>query len=419
MTKQDKAGTSKHEALQPEVTIGLFGHVDHGKTTLTEQLSGKWTDTHSEELKRGITIRLGYADSVFYKCPKCKGYEAYSAKRACKCGEHGIPLRKLSFVDAPGHESLMATMLSGATMIDGALLLVAANEKCPQPQTKEHLMALQIMGVKSVVVVQNKIDLVSEDEAIESYEQIKRFLALTEYKDSPIVPVSAQFGINIGFLIEAIEANIPTRERDANKEPSFLVARSFDINRPGTPLQELQGGVLGGSLVQGRLKPGMMIEIRPGQKQERDGRVSFKPILTKIFSLRGGGENLQEATPGGSLGVQTLLDPSIVSSDRLAGSVVGIPDKLPPVHYELELETKLLKRVVGAKDKLVVEPLRENEYLMLNVNTAATVGLVTELSKDHVKCKLKLPVCAALGSRVTISRMVANRWRLIGYGLIS
>jgi len=265
MKERPNKGVSKTQ--QPEITIGLFGHVDHGKTTLTEKLSGKWTDTHSEELKRGITIRLGYADAVFRKCPKCKGGEAYTVSEVCpKCSSKTEVLRKVSFVDAPGHESLMATMLSGATIIDGALLLVAANEKCPQPQTREHLMALKIIGVKQLVVVQNKIDLVSEEAALENYKQIKRFLELTDYKDAPVIPVSAQYGVNISYLIEAIEEHIKTPKRDPSKEPIFLVARSFDINKPGTEPEKMVGGVLGGALIQGELKVGETIEIRPGRK---------------------------------------------------------------------------------------------------------------------------------------------------------
>src|SRR3989338_8305384 len=140
MARKKKDEEQQELPAQPVLNIGMVGHVDHGKTTLLERLSGKWTDTHSEELKRGITIRLGYADVTFRKCVKCGGAKAYTIKEECPvCKSETIPLRKVSFVDAPGHESLMATMLSGATIMDGALLLVAANEECPQPQTREHL----------------------------------------------------------------------------------------------------------------------------------------------------------------------------------------------------------------------------------------------------------------------------------------
>ena len=415
--KATKKSTSKKMdvPVQPEVNIGLVGHVDHGKTTLTERLSGKWTDTHSEELKRGITIRLGYADTVFYRCKKCK---SYTVMQKCSCGGDVEPLRKVSFVDAPGHESLMATMLAGATIMDGALLLVAANERCPQPQTREHLMALQIMGVKNLVVVQNKIDLVNEENALKNHKQIKDFLKGTEYADAPIIPVSAQHNINIDLMIDTIEQIIPTPKRDTSKDPMFFVARRFDINKPGSEPSKMRGGILGGSLAQGKLKVGEEIEMRPGYEVEFGGRKEWKSLFTKITAIKTGGKDVDEIHPGGSVGLMTYLDPSIVKSDKLTGSVIGYKGKLPPVWTHLFLETHLLERVVGSKDDLVVEPIKLGEPLMLNVNSAATVGVVTEIGKNSFKCTLKLPVCAEVSSRVTMSRRLGSSFRLIGYGII-
>lgn len=419
---------------QPVLNIGMVGHVDHGKTTLLERLSGKWTDTHSEELKRGITIRLGYADVIFRKCPKCaesgeRGSQteltshvdakAYTTKEKCAlCNSDTIPLRKASFVDAPGHESLMATMLAGATIMDGALLLVAANENCPQPQTREHLMALEIIGVKNVIVVQNKIDLVNEEQAFKNYEQIKNFLKGTSYENAPIIPISAQHKVGLDFLMKAIDKNIPTPTRDPNKEPLMLVARSFDINKPGVVPDKLVGGVLGGSLKQGILKVGEAIEIRPGRNLIEKNQQVWKPITTKITSLNSGGFELEQVAPSGSIGVLTSLDPSIVKSDQLTGSLAGLPGKLPKVWNELILNVHLLQRVVGTQEELNVEPIKMSEPLMLNANSAATVGIVVELRKNKIRCRLKLPVCADVGSRVTISRRIGNRFRLIGYGEI-
>ncbi|HLD04271.1 MAG TPA: translation initiation factor IF-2 subunit gamma [Candidatus Nanoarchaeia archaeon] len=414
-----KKAADSNESSQPEVNIGLVGHVDHGKTTLTEQLSGKWTDTHSQEIKRGITIRLGYADSIFRKCPKCKDSEAYTSKP--ECPEHKVAtevIRKVSFVDAPGHESLMATMLSGATIIDGALLLVAANESCPQPQTREHLMALQICGIKNIIIVQNKIDLVATERALRNHQQIKEFLSGTEYENAPIIPISAQHGVNIGALIQAIEEFIPTPKRNEQEEPLMFLARSFDVNKPGTEPKNMKGGVLGGALIKGKLKVGDRIEIRPGHVVEEQNRKVGKPIFSKVLSIVTGGQAVEEAIPGGSIGVMTTLDPSIVMADSLVGNIVGLPEKLPKIWYELDLETHLLERVVGAEQELKVDPVKMNEPFMLNVNAAATVGFVTDISKNRLKCKLKLPICADPGARVTISRRIGNRFRLIGYGMI-
>lgn len=415
-TQKKETKKKSKEILQPQINIGLVGHVDHGKTTLLERISGKWADTHSEEIKRGITIRLGYADTTFRKCKNCR---IYTTKEKCpECDSETKILRKVSFVDAPGHESLMATMLAGTTIMDGALLLIAANEKCPQPQTREHLMALEIIGIKNIVVAQNKIDLISEEDTLKNYEQIKEFLSTTPFKDAPIIPISAQHNVGISSLIGAIEKIIPTPKRDHNLTPRFLVARSFDINKPGSKVDKLVGGVLGGALIRGELKKGTEIEIRPGYEVIEKNQKIFKPLKTILTDIRTGSASIDSIKPGGSSGLMTNLDPSIVKSDKLSGSVVGLPGKLPPVHYELKLDVTLLERVVGSEENLNVEPIKVSEALMLNVNSASTVGIVDELRKNLIRCKLKLPVCADIGSRVTVSRMIGNRFRLIGYGVI-
>jgi len=420
--KKDDAKKSKDinpiEVGQPEINIGLVGHVDHGKTTLTEQLSGKWTDTHSEELKRGITIRLGYADCIIRKCPECDEPDCWTTMKICPA--HMIPtepIRKISLVDAPGHESLMATMLAGTTIMDGALLLIAANEECPQPQTKEHLTALQMAGIKNIIVIQNKIDVVKTEKAIENYNQIKEFLEKTPYADAPIIPISAKRGVNIDVLIKAIQDNVKTPKRDSTKDPLMFVARSFDINKPGSDPEKIQGGILGGIVYQGKLKIGDTIEIRPGRITTRNNQIVAEPITTEIKSIITGGKPVKEVMPGGSMALMTGLDPSIVNSDSLAGNIVGLPNKLPQIWNNLKLKVTLLERVVGSEEDLKVNPIAKNEILMLNVNSATTVGFVTEVSKDVIECKLKLPVCAE-NSRVTISRRIGNRFRLIGYGII-
>ena len=279
-------------------------------------------------------------------------------------------------------------------------------------------MALQIIGIKHVIVVQNKIDLASEEQALKNYGQIKNFLKGSDFENAPIVPISAQHRVGLGYLMHAIENNIPTPVRDAGKEPIMLVARSFDINKPGIASSKLLGGVLGGSLRQGMLKINDTVEIRPGRVVIEKNQQVWKPITTKIVSLNTGGANLESVVPGGSIGVLTSLDPSIVKSDQLTGSLVGLPGKLPKVWNELILNIHLLQRVVGTKEELTVEPVKMSEALMLNVNSAATVGIVIELRKNKIRCKLKLPVCADAGSRVTISRRIGNRFRLIGYGEI-
>ncbi|QQG38855.1 MAG: translation initiation factor IF-2 subunit gamma [Candidatus Woesearchaeota archaeon] len=407
------------EKSQPVLTIITAGHVDHGKTTLLHKLTGVWTDTHSEELKRGITIKLGYADVIFYKCDSCKEQESYSTQKKCpNCSKKTTPILKASFVDAPGHETLMATMLSGASIADAALLLVAANENCPQPQTKEHLMALEIIGIKNIIIIQNKIDLVSKEQVLENYKQIKEFVKGTIAEISPIIPLSAQHSVNIDLLIKTIIETFKVRERDSTKDPIMLIARSFDINRPGTSIDDLSGGVLGGALKQGVLKVGDEIEIKPGQKIEHHGKVEWKSVKSKITALKTGGIEVEEIAPGGSFGLQTSLDPFYVKADSLSGNLLGHVEKLPPVWDSFTLKPDLLDRVVGSKEELKVEKIKKGEFLMLNVNSTATVGIVTELHKDRIKINLKLPVCCSKDDRIVISRNIGNRYRLIGVASI-
>ena len=401
----------------PEINIGMVGHVDHGKTTLVAALSGVWTDRHSEELKRGISIKLGYADTTFRKCPKCEGTEAYMVEKTCP--RHGVEteiLRTVSFVDSPGHETLMATMLSGAALMDGSVLVIAANEKCPRPQTKEHLMALEIIGVDRIVIVQNKIDIVSKERVVENYQEIKEFISGTIAENAPVIPVSAQQRVNIDAVIEAIESTIPTPERDLSSSPLMYVARSFDVNRPGTKPERLVGGVLGGSLSRGVLKVGDEIEIRPGLKDEKG---TYNPIFTEVTSIMASGKTVESATPGGLIGVATKLDPYLTKGDGLVGNVVGHPDRLPDILYNFTMDVKLLERVVGAEEELLVEKIKMNEPLMLSIGTSTTLGVVTSARDDQVEVKLRRPVCAGKGAKVAISRRVGSRWRLIGAGTIT
>jgi translation initiation factor 2 subunit 3 len=415
-----QAGAEKAAAPKPEVNIGMVGHVDHGKTTLVKSLSGIWTDQHSEEVKRGISIRLGYADATFRKCPSCPEPDAYTVDEKCShCGAETEVLRTVSFVDSPGHETLMATMLCGAAIMDGAVLVISANEPCPQPQTKEHLMALNITGIDRIVIVQNKIDLMTREQVMEHYQQIKNFVKGTVAENAPIIPISAQQNLNVDLVIQAVEETIPTPPRNTEKPPLLKIARSFDINRPGAAPDSLKGGVIGGSLSQGVLHIGDKIEICPGRLVDYEGRKQWIPIQTKVVTLLAGKGALDEIGPGGLMGLGTQLDPIMTKSDALVGQVAGEPGKLPPARSSFTMNMQLLERVVGVTDESSVEPIHSSEPLMLNVGTATTVGVVSSAREGGVvQVQLKRPVCADKGDRVAVSRRIGARWRLIGVGTI-
>ena len=406
--------------LVPVLNIGTVGQIDHGKTTLTKAITNVWTDRHSEELKRGMTIRLGYADITMRKCPVCAAPACFTTKKTHDCGEYTEAVRTVSFVDAPGHEALMSIMLSGAAIMDGAILVIAANEPCPQPQTKEHVIALQISGIKNIIVVQNKIDLVSDEVAEENHKQILSFLAVHGFKTPVVIPASAQHGVNIDYVLAAINEFFPTPERDTKRPPKFLVARSFDVNKPGMlNVEDIKGGILGGALIQGSLSVGQDIEILPGYRKNEANKTVWIPIKTVVSSLFiTESTQANRVTPGGTVGIGTLLDPAITKSDALAGSVVGRVGKLPPLLQTVRFNPHLLERVVGSREELEVTPIIRDEHLLINVNASVTTGVVTMAKKDLVEVLLRVPVCIASGERLAISRKIKQRWRLIGHGII-
>jgi len=408
-----------HSRLQPEVNIGTLGHVDNGKSTIVQALTGVWTGKHSEELRRGITIRVGYADAAFYKCPNCSPPICYTADKKCKiCNAETKLQRLVSFVDCPGHHSLMVTMLSGAALMDGALFIIAANAKCPQAQDREHLIAAEIAGIKNLIIVQNKIDLVDRDRALENYNEIKSFVKGTIAENAPIIPISAQHKINMDDLLEAIDKIIPTPKRDSTAPPRMYVLRSFDVNKPGTEVEDLVGGVIGGSITQGVFITGEEIEIKPGLRIEKGGRARYEPLLTNVRSLYVGGGSVEEARPGGLVGIGTSLDPALTKSDGLVGSIVGKTGMLPETLDKLTLEVQLLERAVGTESQVAVDKIKTNEALVLNVFTTVTSGIVTSAREQIIDVALKNPVCVEQNSKVAISRRIGEGWRLIGFGKI-
>ncbi len=395
--------------MQAEMNIGMLGHVDHGKTTLTKALTGKWTDTHSEEIKRGISIRLGYADAYIYHCPKC---DSHSPLAKCPtCGGKTKLVRKLSIVDAPGHETLMTTVIAATSILDGVLFLIAANEPCPQPQTTEHLLVLNSTGIKKVIVAQTKVDLVTKEKAMESYKQIKAFLKGSVAEDAPIIPVSANSGSNIDALLKTINEVMVVPKHDEKAQLRMYVSRSFDVNKPGTEIADLKGGVLGGSIVQGVLNTGDEIEIKPGISRKEGAKPTT--MVCKVVSMMEETEKLETANPGGLVAIATTLDPGLTKSDALVGSVVGKKGEVPDPVDIINVKYQVLDRA-----DMQNMPLRENEPVVVNVHTSTGVGLLTKLAKGVATIKLKNPTVFYKNMHVALSRRVGQRWRLAAWGTV-
>eukprot|EP01088_Endostelium_zonatum_P017704 TRINITY_DN5352_c0_g1_i2.p1 TRINITY_DN5352_c0_g1~~TRINITY_DN5352_c0_g1_i2.p1 ORF type:complete len:478 (+),score=122.21 TRINITY_DN5352_c0_g1_i2:109-1542(+) len=421
---------------QATINIGTIGHVAHGKSTVVKSISGVQTVKFKLELVRNITIKLGYANAKIYKCdsPDCKRPGNYRSARSIKpdalpCKNPGCTgtmrlQRHVSFVDCPGHDILMATMLNGAAVMDAALLLIAGNETCPQPQTSEHLAAIEIMKLKHILILQNKIDLVKQSTALDQHQQILDFVRGTVAQNAPIIPISAQLKYNIDVLCEYLTLRIPVPPRDFTSSPRLIVIRSFDINKPGTEIDDLKGGVAGGSIIQGVIKLGDEIEVRPGiVAKDGEGNVKCVPIFSKVLSLFAERNDLQFAVPGGLIGVGTKIDPTLCRGDRLVGQVLGEVNKLPDIYTELEVNFFLLRRLLGVQNsgdgkQGRVTKLAMGETLMVNIGSTSTGGRVIAVKKDLAKVGLTSPVCTMEGEKIALSRRVEKHWRLIGWGQI-
>merc|ERR1712050_647804 len=445
LSKQDLEGLdiTKLTPLTPEVisrqatiNIGTIGHVAHGKSTLVKAISGVQTVRFKNELVRNITIKLGYANAKIFKCdgascprPGCYRSQGSAKEDSFPCDRPGCNgrfrlLRHVSFVDCPGHDILMATMLNGAAVMDAALLLVAGNESCPQPQTSEHLAAIEIMKLKHVLILQNKIDLIRDTQATEQHEQILRFIEGTVAEGAPIIPISAQLKYNIEVVCEYIEKKIPVPLRDFTSEPHLIIIRSFDVNKPGSEVEDLKGGVAGGSILKGVLKVGQEIEVRPGLvSKDGNGKLTCQPIRSRIVSLFAEQNEMMYAVPGGLIGVGTKIDPTLCRADRMVGQVLGSVGALPDILIELEVSYYLLRRLLGVRiegDKKAakVQKLSKNEVLMVNIGSLSTGGRVIAVKADLAKIGLTTPVCTEVGEKIALSRRIDKHWRLIGWGQI-
>lgn len=432
---------SKLTPLTPEVisrqatmNVGTIGHVAHGKSTVVKGLSGIHTVRFKQEKERNITIKLGYANAKIYKCDKedMKAPDCYWSFGSATPdvvphpeGGNWRLVRHVSFVDCPGHDILMATMLNGAAVMDAACLLIAGNESCPQPQTSEHLAAVEIMRLKHIIILQNKVELIKEQQAQAQYEDIKKFVAGTCADSSPIIPISAVLKYNIEILCEYLCTQVPIPPRDFTSNPLMIIIRSFDVNRPGEEVQKLKGGVAGGSIHKGVLRVGDEIEIRPGiVSKDSAGNVTCKPIRSRIMSLAAEHNVLQYAVPGGLIGVGTKIDPSLTRGDRLVGHVLGHPKKLPEIFIEIEVKFYLLRRLLGVKTEGdskagKVSKLKKGEVLMVNIGSTAAGGRVLGIKEnDLAKVTLTNPVCTQVDDKVALSRRIEKHWRLIGWGSI-
>ncbi len=415
---------------QPTINIGMIGSVSDGKSTIVKRLTTINTQRHSSERKGNKTINLGYANAKIFKCPKCPPpicYQSYPSEvydPSCQKCESRMDLKKhVSFVDVPGHNSLMATMLNGTCVMDSTIIVEAVNNNnIPAPQTLEHLIAAKIMELDNKIVCMNKMDLEKRGKAIKKIEEFTTYLKEndTVAKDSVMIPICANFGINKDVLCEHI-AKLKDPERDLNLETKMIIIRSFKNNKPEVRVQDIKGGVVGGTIVEGVLRIGDRVEILPGLIQRRKNRKDdesvwlYKPLKSHVKSIRSEKNNLELSIPGGLVGVQLTLDPGLTAKDGLVGNILRVV-KDDPVEYGIfeVLRVFLEKFRDGVEYKIKV-----GDKVVVNYNARNVDCTVQVKKKNRAELVLDKPICAQIGDNITISKKDGNRIKLLCRGEIA
>lgn len=387
---------------QPIMNIGMLGHVSDGKTTITKQITGTLTQKHSSERQKNLTIRLGYANAKICKCTSCPEPVCYFSTQSetmeyiCpRCLSNSNLMNHISFVDCPGHNMLLATMLNGTAVMDYTITVESAvNLHIPAPQTLEHIDCIKNLNIKNIGFVLNKIDLVTKEKTEEICENLNEFIADL---DCPIIPISATHNINIDILC-MILAHLPKPMRciDTLKMP---IIRSFNINKPGTKIDDLVGGVVGGSIISGSIKKNQELFLVPGLVTE----TYYKPISCKVISINSDKISLEEASSGGLIGIQLDIDPGLTCDDKLVGNV--IVDKI----------TGIVTNEFNLKINKTDDKLWKNKSYTFNINSTNINGTIKKIEENLIKVILESKQYIDHNDIITISINTAGSIHLLDY----
>ena len=338
------------ERTKPHVNVGTMGHIDHGKTTLTaaitkvlsERVEGtQFTefdkiDNAPEERERGITINVAHVE-----------YETGN--------------RHYAHVDMPGHADYIKNMITGAAQVDGAILVVSAADG-PMPQTREHVLLARQVGVPSIVVALNKVDMVDDEEILELVELEVREL-LDEYEfpgdDTPVIGVSALKALDgdeeaaqqVIELMEAVDSYVPTPDRDVDKPFLMPIEDVFSITGRGT--------VVTGRVEQGVVETGNKVEI-VGLRQTQETTCTGVEMFRKILDRGEAGDNIGALLRG------------IDKKEVQRGQVLAAPKSITP-HTEFEAQVYVLSKEEGGRHKPFFSNYRPQFYF----RTTDVTGTIT------------------------------------------
>lgn len=405
--------------IQPNFNLGTLGSVSDGKSTMIYQLTGIKTQKHSSEKHRNITIKPGYANLKIWFCNNCNNYESSSSNQnemKCKCCEENTQLiNYLSFVDCPGHAELILTMMGSISLMTGAIVIVSAAESInKKPQLIQHLIASKMANIDKLIICFNKLDLISKEVAIERKKELDDLLKKLDIKPYIIIPTAFNKKLGIQYLLKAIMEVFPPKENNNKENNSFFrITRSFDINKIGTNWTDIQGGVIGGSLIHGQLNIGDTVEIKPGiLSKNKDGKFINQPIITKILSLETDNKNLDKLNPGGLVGIGTEIDPYYCKNDMLSGNILGKVGTLPDIYTEVKLKYKQLDEFDGKWNP------KNGDTIFLQIGNISVESRLIKNNKDNFIFNLLKPTCIEENTKILVCRKEDNILKIVGFGIM-
>ena len=397
---------------QAIINIGCLGSVSDGKSTLVRELTGKETQTDSREKVRNITIKQGYANmKVWYNGNKYK-----TTHSDTNIDDYDL-VSHISWVDCPGHQTLIDTTFSSITLMDGAIIVVAVDQPLTmKPQLEQHLLAAKQGGLTKIIICMNKIDLVEKEVLMKRKKELDTMLQKYSIVPYVIIPTCFNKGTGTKHLVTCIMNLFNPNEyiAKAQDDPFFRICRTFDVNKPGTNYKDVVGGVIGGTLFSGKLKVGDKIEIRPGViSKGKTGNFTWEPIITNILSIKTEATELDEIIPGGMVGLGTDIDPYYCKNNALIGHVVGLPNTLPDVFTEISIKCMLLSEYGYNWEPKV------KDSAVLQIGTRSCDAELQSIKKNMFKFTLKKPVCIKNNEHVIISRNIDKILKIVATGNVN
>ena len=399
--------------------FSILGHVAHGKTSLNKMLTNIDTKRFGIEKINGCTVKMGYANLKIYS----NGTNYLLNPSSEEISDEYKLIRHFSISDNPGHNSYMATMITGSSTIDNCLFLIAG-DKGIEKQTYQHMKCLKLTGITDFAIIISKVDLVSTVQHLEDLiHKIDDFMDEQnldpDIYDPKYIPVSSFTKVNLDALIKyLVSSPYPKNIMNLTDKPLQIpIIRSFDINKPGTSILDLNGAVFGGAILQGYLLKDDFIMVLPGHIEHdlKDGTYKYTPLISKVNNIKASASDLSIALPGGFIGISTTLDPSFSKNNNMVGHLIVKINSIEDIHNISNVTNIIyLSNITNFSEC----DLKEDDDYMLIIHGSEQIGKLVSINDNIYKFVLRNIVATIIGEKVVIMKKTDTMNDIVSYGII-